>query len=74
MKTKPIMMNIGERSMREMKDKINTILWIGIHYILPILIAIGFAVFYIVVFFKYGNTPPEETPNWVRWVMWKSCR
>ena len=28
-----------------MKDKINTILWIGISYVLPILIAIGFAVF-----------------------------
>nr|DAQ67526.1 MAG TPA: hypothetical protein [Bacteriophage sp.] len=34
------------------------------------LLGIAFLVFEIIIFIKYKDMTPAETPNWVQWFLW----
>lgn len=54
--------------MKKIKDFFNA-LWIFIVLSLPLIIAVGIFVAYLVALLKYGSTPISEIPAWAFWLL-----
>lgn len=54
--------------MKKIKDFFNC-LWIFIVLSLPLIIAVGIFVAYLVALFKYGSMPVSDIPAWAFWLL-----
>ena len=52
------------------RDLIETILAYTVLGLLALII-VAAIVLIIYCFVRYGNTPPDEVPAWVWWIMWR---
>lgn len=54
------------------KDKLSIFFtWALVVFLIALIV--GFIIFQIVIFFKYGNKPADEVPSWAHWLMLRNC-